>query len=60
MADDKKSIEELEKIWDDMVRELFVEFNDKYLHVTAEGDNGCIGSGDSLSYCAFCRFQMDC
>jgi len=60
MADDKKTPEELEKIWEEMVRDLFREFNDKYLHVTEKGDNGCLGSGDNHSYCIWCRFKPAC
>ena len=53
---------ELEKIWEEMVQELWVEFAKKYLEYDPETKKlpFCHGSGDDSSYCAYCGGKGDC
>ena len=53
---------ELEKIWEQMVQDLWVEFAKKYLEYDPETrkEPYCYGSGDGSSYCAYCGYKGDC
>jgi hypothetical protein len=53
---------ELEKIWEEMVQDLWVEFAKKYLEYDPETKKlpFCHGSGDGSSYCVYCPAKGDC